>query len=154
MTLDSQQKELIGRAALEALLIKNGFEVARAHRDKGIDLIVFLDEPSRPFVSRPIQLKASSGTRFGLDRKYARMTGLVMAYAWNIQDMPRFFLMNYGEAEDLIPAEAKRTSSWDKGGYSWPKAPETIKLKLERDYENRWNWLRTELEKDWRDEIG
>ncbi|HVV65896.1 MAG TPA: hypothetical protein VHC42_10530 [Rhizomicrobium sp.] len=152
MTLDSQQKELLGRAALEACLIKNGFEVARAHRDKGIDLIVFLDEPRRPFVARPIQLKASSGARFGLERKYARMTGLILAYAWNIQDAPRFFLMRYDEAESLMPAEAKETSSWKNGGYSWPKAPEGIRLKLEKDYENRWAWLRTELEKDWRNE--
>jgi hypothetical protein len=151
--LDAQQKELLGRSALEAELIKNGFEVARAHRDKGIDLLVFLDEPKRPFVSRPIQLKASTGIRFGLDRKYEGMTGLILAYAWTILERPRFFLMTYSEAECLVPAEAKRTYSWQKGGYSWPKAPEAIKTKLEAAYESRWQWLRSELEKDWQQDV-
>lgn len=37
MTLDSQQVELIGRAALEAELIRHGFEVARRTATRGVD---------------------------------------------------------------------------------------------------------------------
>jgi hypothetical protein len=147
--LDAQQKELIGRAALEAELIRNGFEVARAHRDKGIDLIVFLDEPSKPFTSRPIQMKASAGTRFGVNRKYERMSGLILAYLWNVLEQPRFFLMSYAEAEAIVPVETKQTASWREGGWSWPSAPERVRGAL-MPYEDRWTWLREELQRAWR----
>lgn len=33
--MDTQQIELVGRAALESRLIREGFEVARPTRDKG-----------------------------------------------------------------------------------------------------------------------
>lgn len=80
MPLDSQQVELVGRAALEAELIKNGFEIARPHRDKGIDFLVFLNEPTKPFAALPIQMKSSTGTMFGVWRKYEKMTGLILAH--------------------------------------------------------------------------
>lgn len=114
MALDTQQIELVGRTALETELIKRGFEVARPHRDKGIDLLVFLDEPTKPFVALPIQMKAYTGTTFGVWRKYERMKGLVLVYIWNVRIEPRFFMMTYSEAVRLIPAARKRTSSWNK----------------------------------------
>jgi hypothetical protein len=64
INLDSQRVELIGRSKLEAQLIRNGFEVARPHRDRGIDLIAYLDRAGR-LSAAPIQMKASSGERFG-----------------------------------------------------------------------------------------
>lgn len=149
MALDSQQKELIARAAFEAELIRRGFEVARANRDKGIDLIVFLDEPSKPFSARPIQLKASSGTRFGLQQQYAVTDGLILAYAWNILTAPRFFLLGYADAERLLPENAKKTRAWLEGrAYSWPKAPQAIEHGL-KPHEDWVPWLRRELEKGW-----
>jgi len=142
--LDTQRKELVGRAALEAELIKHGFEVARPYRDKGIDLIAYLDEPSSLFFARPIQLKAASATPFGLDRKYEKIGGIVLAYVWNIFDTPRFFLMNYKEAEAIIPDARKQTPSWAKGGWSWKKAPREVEIAL-KPFENRWEWLRAEI---------
>lgn len=145
MPLDSQQVELVGRAALEAELIRNGFEVARPYRDKGIDLLVFLDEPTKPFAALPIQMKSSTGTMFGVWRKYEKMTGLILVHVWNVQTSPRFFLMTYAEAAALIPQRQKSSASWNKpllkGAWSWPKAPRPIATQLEHKYEGRWSWL-------------
>jgi len=147
--MDSQQVELVGRAALETRLIRLGFEIAHPQRDKGVDLIVFLDEPAKPFAALPIQMKASSGTAFGVWRKYEKMTGLVLVYIWYASTSPRFFLMSYKEAAALIPARQKRTKSWNKPprqkpGWSWPKTPRQIATKLD-SYENRWDWLTDRL---------
>ncbi len=148
MTLDNQQIELVGRAALETELVRHGFEVARPHRDKGIDLLVFLDEPAKPFAALPIQMKAYTGTTFGVWRKYGRMKGLVLVYIWNILTEPRFFMMTYSEAARLVPAERKRTPSWNKplakGGWYWTKAPQVIVKRIVR-FENRWDWLLNQL---------
>lgn len=111
-TLDSQQVELLGRAALEAQLIRHGFEVARPHRDRGVDLIVYLDREDH-FAALPIQMKASSGTMFGAWRKFERVRDLITIYIWNIQsDKPRFFIMTGAEAIALIPDKRKQKKSW------------------------------------------
>jgi hypothetical protein len=148
MVFDTQQIELVGRAALETELIKRGFEVARPHRDKGIDLLVFLDEPVDPFAALPIQVKAFTGTSFSVMRKYERMTGLVLVYIWNVLASPRFFLMSYAEAAGLVPGPQKATASWNKpllqAGWSWTKAPKRVVAGLV-PFENRWEWLRAQL---------
>ncbi len=148
MAPDKQQIELVGRAALETELIKRGFELARPHRDKGIDLLVFLDEPTKPFSALPIQMKAYTGTTFGVQRKYERMKGLVLVYIWDILNKPRFFMMSYSEAARLVPKERKLTPSWNKpfpkGGWHWTKAPKDVVKKIER-FEDRWDWLRDQL---------
>jgi len=148
MIIDTQQKELIGRAALETELIKRGFEVARPHRDKGIDLLVFLGEPTKPFAALPIQMKAYTGTTFGVWRKYEQMTGLILVYIWDILNQPRFFMMTYSEAAQLVPDERKLTPSWNKplpkGGWHWTKAPKYVVKQIER-FEDRWDWLRDQL---------
>ena len=144
MTLDTQQIELVGRAALETELIRHGFEVARPHRDKGIDLLVFLDEPTKPFAALPIQIKAYTGTSFGVRRKYEQITGLVLVYIWNVLTKPRFFLMTYADAARLIPADRKRKPSWAKGRWHWTKAPKSVVQGLQ-EFEDRWGWLRNEL---------
>lgn len=148
MAPDKQQIELIGRATLETELITRGFEVARPERDKGIDLVVFLDQPAKPFAALPIQMKAYTGTTFGVWRKYERMKGLVLVYIWNILTEPRFFVMTYSEAARLIPAARKRTPSWNKpfpkGWWHWTKAPKDIVKQIER-FEDRWDWLRDQL---------
>lgn len=147
--MDTQQIELVGRAALESRLIREGFEVARPTRDKGIDLIVFLDEPSLPFAALSIQMKSYRGTRFGVWRKYEGMTDLVHVYVWNVLDAPRFFLMNWAEAAALVPEQRKRTPSWNredsKAGWSWKNPPRDVASELVR-YENRWAWLRERLQ--------
>ena len=59
--MDKQVTELVGRSKLVAELLRSGIEVAIPERDRGIDLIAYLDLDLRAahFVARPIQMKAS-----------------------------------------------------------------------------------------------
>lgn len=135
--LDSQQVELIGRSKLEARLIQHGFEVARPHRDRGIDLIAYRDREAGHFAAVPIQMKASSGTRFGAWRKFGNTDDLIVVYIWHVlSDQPRFFVLTAREAIALIPKSSKH------GGWSWPKAPARLVQELERKHENRWEKIR------------
>ena len=113
--LDTQQIELVGRAWLEARLIRAGFEVARPARDRGIDLIAFSDTASETFWACPIQLKAASAESFSLDRKYANR-GIVMAYLWDALSIePTLFLVPYEDALSLL-GNAQNTKSWEIDG--------------------------------------
>jgi len=125
---------------LEARLIEEGFEVARPNRDRGIDLIAYLDRTGAGhFAAVPIQMKASEGTRIGAWRKFKRTDDLVVVYVWNVtSEKPRFFIMSAKEAVALIPKTSKH------GGWSWPKAPRWLVKKLEQ-FENRWDWLKERL---------
>jgi hypothetical protein len=72
--------------------------VARPHRDRGIDLIVYLDRAAR-FSALPIQLKASTGTRFGAWRKFQVGEGL-----------PRLRIMYLATVVCLISMPSLRSS--------------------------------------------
>jgi len=146
--LDTQQIELVATAALEAELIRQGFEIAHPNRDRGIDLIVYTDEPSQPFSAVPIQVKASSGTGFSVYQKYEKFDRMIFAYIWNALDKPRFFIVPYQDAVALIPEAQKQTQSWlrdnDQGAYSWTNVPKAIHEKL-KAHENRWDLIKTAL---------
>lgn len=139
---NGQQVEFIGTKLLEAELVRNGFEVAYPIRDRGIDFIIYQDNHGKPFSAVPIQVKAASGERFILDRKYERMKGLILAYVWGIDKKPRYFLLTYREALSLL-GRARKTNSWQKKGiYVYPHVPHRLKEKLHQYYEDRWTWLR------------
>ncbi len=143
--LDNQQVELVGRAALEAALVRHGFEVARPNRDKGIDLIVYEARPGGLFQALPIQMKAKTSEGFDIKTKYDRIPGLVLAYVWGVGDTSqRFFLMTYSEAVALLGHRAT-TSSWrEKGGYNTSTPSRELSAAI-RKYEDRWDWLRQQL---------
>ena len=87
--LDKQLIELAGRNWLASQLQSAGIQVARPERDRGIDLIAYIDRDERvgkleTFVARPIQLKAASCKSFSLDPKYEKVPGLILAYVWNL----------------------------------------------------------------------
>ena len=85
---DSQLTELSGRHFLIAQLVVGGLEVAVPVRDRGIDLIAYLDlsAETQQFVACPIQMKASQEARFGLERKYEKIANLLLALVWHVQD--------------------------------------------------------------------
>jgi hypothetical protein len=58
--------ELAGRNWLASELLRAGLEVARPERDRGIDLIAYLDLDERvsSFLACPIQMKAATGALF------------------------------------------------------------------------------------------
>lgn len=140
MKLDTQQVELIGTAALEAELIRQGFEVARPNRDRGIDLIVYSDKKDKPFSAVPIQVKAATDRSFGAFRKYEKFTGLILAFVWHATTQPRYFLLTHPETVKFI--KDPKGYSWQSNGtYKWSgKIPKWVEEGL-LPYENRWDIL-------------
>lgn len=145
IVMDSQQVELVGTVAFEAELIRQGFEVAKPRRDRGIDLIIYTDDPTQPFHAVPMQLKVSSEAAFSLDRKYAPFNRLVLVYVWHIHTQPRFFCMTYDEAANIIGEKSLATTSWTERGYYSMSTVSKEKREMLEQYENRWEWLRAYL---------
>ncbi|TXD35297.1 hypothetical protein FRC96_11520 [Lujinxingia vulgaris] len=85
--MDRQCVEIIGRNILVDQLLRAGLEVAQPLRDRGIDLLVYSDlsEDGPDFQARPIQMKASSERRFGIDRKYQKFADLLIVHVWNVR---------------------------------------------------------------------
>ena len=123
MELDSQIVELLGRQRLIGELIRDGLEVAVRARDRGVDLIAYADlsrQVSR-FASRPIQMKASTTSGFGVDQKYARISDLILAYVWHLADPQAAVTYALPYVEAVKVAEAMgwtKTASWLQGQYS------------------------------------
>src|SRR5688572_7757316 len=117
--MDPHLIELIGRNFLTAELLRAGVEVAIPVRDRGIDLIAYidLDSANGRFLCRPIQLKAAWKRAFSIDRKYEKFPDLLLAYIWDVHDpgLTRIYLMSY--AESLAIGEQMGwtlTNSWKK----------------------------------------
>jgi hypothetical protein len=123
---DSQLIELSGRHFLIAQLVAGGLEVAIPVRDRGIDLVAYLDlsAETKRFVSSPIQMKASQEARFSIDRKYERIANLILAFVWHVEDPAKacVYALTYQEAFRLIDKRGHTTtSSWlVKKGWSVP----------------------------------
>lgn len=123
---DSQLTELSGRHFLIAQLVARGLEVAVPVRDRGVDLIAYLDlsAETKRFASCPIQMKASQEARFGLDRKYEKIAGLLIAFVWHVEDPSKacVYALTYCEAFSLLEKRGHtKTASWTvKNGYSVP----------------------------------
>jgi len=112
--LDGQQIGLIGRNLLVVELVRDGLEVAIPVRDRGIDLIAYvdaLDEPDAIFVARPIQLKARIEPAFEVWQKWGRLPGLLVVYLWHV-GMPAVlvaYCLTYPEALEIA-----QTMGWIK----------------------------------------
>jgi len=122
---DSQLTELAGRHLLIAQLVAAGLEVAIPVRDRGIDLIAYVDlsAETTQFVSCPIQMKASLEARFGLEQKYEKIANLLITYVWYVEDplKTRTYALTYKEAFALLDKRKHtKTQSWARGGYSVP----------------------------------
>ena len=100
--MDSQTTEIIGRNYLVSQLARDGLEVARPERDRGVDLIAYLDldEAGGGFVATPIQMKAATLRSFGIARKYEKFSRMLFAYVWQVQDpvQSSIYALTYAEA--------------------------------------------------------
>lgn len=119
--MDTQTLELVGRHRLASELLAAGLEVAMPSRDRGVDLIAYVDVDASldRFVARPIQLKAASRRMFNLLRKYERINGLLLAYVWHVDgtEPPETYALTYPEAFDIAETMGwTRTASWTAGG--------------------------------------
>jgi hypothetical protein len=101
---DNQVIELRGRALLVEQLFAAGIEVATPVRDRGIDLIAYIDRDAKSYVSRPIQLRAFRKEGIKLDRKHARFPGLILALVCYIDEPDRTvtYALPYRDATRLI----------------------------------------------------
>jgi hypothetical protein len=121
--LDTQQIELIGRNLLVGLLLRDGLEIARPERDRGVDLIAYvdLDDTGGPFVASPIQVKAFTRAGFSVDQKYARFPNLLVAYVWNVTDPNELdaYCLTSPEAVGVATSmDWTTTACWRSGIYS------------------------------------
>ncbi len=129
---DTQLVELAGRSWLASELMRAGIEVARPERDRGIDLIAYVDKDARigSFIACPIQMKAATGAVFSLDPKYAKFPGLVLAYVWNLGNpsSTTCFALTYREALGVArEMRWTRTRSWLRGGNTGKRGYSTTK---------------------------
>jgi hypothetical protein len=108
---------------LVGVLLRDGLEVARPERDRGVDVIAYIDLPESGgwFVACPIQMKAYSGAGFSVEAKYQRFPGLLIAHLWNVADPATFdsYCLTYQESLDVANQMAwTATASWKSGAYS------------------------------------
>ncbi len=120
--MDSQVVEVLGRNRLVSDLLQAGLEVALPVRDRGVDLIAYADlhRDVRRFIARPIQMKAALGRSFSVDRKYARIRDLIIAYVWLLGDPERVavYALTYAQAVQIADRMGyTRTASWKRGTY-------------------------------------
>lgn len=147
--LDTQVVEVLGRQRLVEQLLRAGIEVAEPVRDRGVDLIAYLErgDDHLAFAAFPIQLKACSERAWNIDRKYAAVPGLIIAHVWYVSQPEDtvVYAMTYGEAVNLAEAMGYAASpSWRDGGYyatSSPAARLVEFLERHRMTPERWTLL-------------
>lgn len=132
--MDSQTVEIIGRNYLVSELVSDGLEVARPERDRGVDLIAYLDlnEAGR-FVACPIQMKAATTASFSLHRKYERIAQLLLVYVWHANDPDQAcaYALRYDEAKGVADRMGwTQTESWRRGAYSTTRPSERLQALL------------------------
>lgn len=121
--MDSQQVEILGRNRLIGELVAADIEVALPLRDRGVDLVAYVDLGSQTaaFAGCPIQMKAASARYFGVHRKYAKFANIILAYIWGL-DRPEYaetYALAFPEAVAVATEMGwTKTVSWAKDGYS------------------------------------
>lgn len=150
--LDSQTIEVLGRNALVNSLLRAGIEVARPERDRGVDLLAYLDKDfaSGRFSAVPIQMKATTKASFSVSEKYAAFPSLVMAHVWNVMEAEAtvIYALTYSESLDLAGQMGwLKTKSWTekegKGHYVSTSPSKALREALEpyRASVERWHHL-------------
>jgi ribosomal protein L11 len=121
--MDTQTIEILGRNRLIDELLMAGLEVAMPIRDRGIDLITYVDlvAATSKFAAIPIQMKAASTRAFSIDAKYEKISNLVVVYVWGLRspEHAQIFALTYAEVLEIASImKWTSTLSWKKGSYS------------------------------------
>jgi hypothetical protein len=127
--MDNQQREILGRLRLTEALIRAGLDVAHPVRDRGVDLIAYVDGDSNygNFQAIPIQMKAATKEGFSIDRGYEKMRGLLLVYAWYVgaPEKTVFYAMSYAQALNIADIKGwTKTKSWISGNYYTSTSPD------------------------------
>ncbi|BCM03219.1 hypothetical protein ACQCP0_23670 [Ralstonia pseudosolanacearum] len=139
-TTDTQLTEIFGRNRLINDLLRSGIEVATPVRDRGVDLIAYvdIDEQIGKFAAVPIQIKAATQRSFSIDRKYAKFPDLLLAFVWGVQkpEAATIYALTYLESLDVGESMGwLQTESWREGGRYTTTAPSERLLGLLSRYE-------------------
>lgn len=123
IAIDTGAVEIIGRHRLIQELLTAGLEVAIPQRDRGIDLIAYVDRDARlpSFVAVPIQLKAATGRSFSIATKYSKFPNLLHAFVWGLGKGidPVTYALTQAEAVGVGEAMGwTKTESWRRGFYT------------------------------------
>lgn len=143
--MDTQTIELLGRNRLMSELLHAGLEVALPARDRGVDLIAYADLSSKvqSFVAIPIQMKAASKRSFSVDKKYAKISNLMLAHVWHLDtpDKAVTYALRYPEAVAIAEEMGwTKTASWERGGYSTSNPSKNLCALLEAHRMSPANW--------------
>ena len=132
--MDSQTVEIVGRNYLVSVLVSDGLEVARPERDRGVDLIAYLDlDEAGRFVACLIQMKAATTASFSLFRKYERIAQLLLVHVWYVNDPDQAcaYALRYDEAKSVADQMGwTSTDSWQRGGYTTTSRPDVLQALL------------------------
>jgi hypothetical protein len=150
--IDTQVIEIIGRNYLVNQLYAAQVEVARPERDKGVDLIAYVDINDK-FHAVPIQMKVATQGRFSIYDKYEKFNDLLLVYIWNLtaDDVSKaeVYALTYAEAVQVATDMGwTESNSYKSGGYS-SKISKKLQEKLhpfKMDSAEKW---RKRLSKTW-----
>lgn len=129
---DTQVIEILGRNYLVNQLYAANVEVARPERDKGVDLIAYIDIDGL-FHAVPIQMKVATQGRFSIYQKYEKFNDLLLVYIWNLtaDDVTKaeVYAMTYQEAVKVATDMGwTESNSYKSGGYSSKISPKLREL--------------------------
>ena len=121
--MDSQVVELLGRNALVNELLCAGLELATPLRDRGIDLIAYVDLAAQVsnFSAAPIQIKAASKRVFSVNAKYERIANLIIVHVWHVAtpENIEFYALRHSEGVAVAAKMGYTNSpSWARGDYT------------------------------------
>jgi len=128
--------EVLGRNHLIAQLIGGGVHAAAPLWDQGVDLLAYYGHAGG-LVARPLQLKVSEMSRWGVYKKYAEIQGLLMVHIWYVKKSSdvEIYAMSYAEAEGLLTASSTyaKSNSWMKpmGHYDISPVPKELQKSLQ-----------------------
>ncbi len=144
---DSHKSALTGAAGellVAAELLRRGIDVAIPAYDRGIDLIAYREDRFEQVV--PIQVKTGSKSRFGFNKAWFRVPGLVLVHVWHTETAPEFYIFgSVADMEDALGPNPVSTVSWrEKGAYSItnPNSSAVSRMQYHRD---RWDRITARL---------
>jgi hypothetical protein len=120
-------------------LLRYGLEVAVPTRDRGIDLIAYLDlsQQVARFAARSVQMKAFTTRGFVVAQKYTRIADLILAYVWHLgaEESAVSYALSFAEAVKVAEAMGwTQTASWQEGGVYTTTSPSKRLLGLLEPY--------------------
>ena len=118
--------EVLGRNHLIAQLIEDGVHAAIPLWDHGVDLLAYYEHEGH-LLARPLQLKVSEASRWGVYKKYEKIQGLLMVHIWHVEQSSavEIYAMSYAEAENLLTKTSTyaTTDTWKKPMGHYDTAP-------------------------------